>query len=490
MNHSNKEEINPISTLSNQHETKIVATLGPSSNNEEKIGQLIQAGANVFRLNFSHGDAESHIRTAHLIRKIAKQQQRYIAILADLQGPKIRIGQLPNGYVDLTNGEAICIDVSADFVATDNKTIGCDFLSLPQQVKAGDILLLDDGYIQLTVTRISDHKTHCQVLVGGRLKSNKGINKLGGGLSAPSLTSKDLKDIKSAAKAGADFLAVSFVSSAKDMEDARQYAQQAGFNPALVAKIERAELANDLELLDSVIEASDGVMVARGDLAVEIGDAALVGMQKHIIHRARELERFVITATQMMESMIKQPSPTRAEVMDVANAVLDGTDAVMLSAETAAGDYPVESVIAVASICHGAETQRFINRRRMVDIQMDSAEEAIASYAVRSANNLPGVKCIVALTESGNTTLLMSRYNTSIPIYAFSPHQSSLQRVAIYRWVHPISCDSGVKNDTDRAVKILREKGLVEKGDRIIITYGDIAHSTGGTNNLRIALVE
>lgn len=490
MNHTEKETINNPSPVNNQHETKIVATLGPSSNNEEKIRLLIDAGANVFRLNFSHGDAESHVKTAQLIRQIAQQKQRYIAILADLQGPKIRIGKLPNGYVELTNGEAICIDVSTDFVAHDNQTIGCDFISLPEQVQSGDVLLLDDGYIQLTVTRVSGKKTYCQVLVGGKLKSNKGINKLGGGLSAPSLTRKDLKDIHFAAKANADFLAVSFVSSAEDMQQARQYAHEAGFKPALVAKIERAELANDLDLLDSVIRASDGVMVARGDLAVEIGDAALVGMQKHIIHRARELERFVITATQMMESMIKQPSPTRAEVMDVANAVLDGTDAVMLSAETAAGDYPIESVTAVASICHGAETQRFINRRRMVDIQMESAEEAIASYAIRSANNLPGVKCIVALTESGNTTLLMSRYNTNIPIYAFSPNQSSLQRVAIYRWVHPIACDETIKNDTDKAVSILRAKGLVNKGDRIVITYGDIANSSGGTNNLRIALVE
>ena len=474
-----------------QHETKIVATLGPSSNSEEKIGQLITAGANVFRLNFSHGEAQGHIDTAALIRKVAAQQNQYVAILADLQGPKIRIGKLPDGKVTLVNGANVAIDINPDFVAKDETIIGCDFKSLPQQVKSGDVLLLDDGYIQLTVQSVEGSITHCTVLVGGVLKSNKGINKLGGGLSAPSLTSKDLNDIKHAAKAGADFLAVSFVSSAKDMNEARELAKQAGFTPGLIAKIERAELANDLELLDDVINASDGVMVARGDLAVEIGDAALVGMQKHIIHRARLLGRFVITATQMMESMIKQPAPTRAEVMDVANAVLDGSDAVMLSAESAAGDFPVEAVQAMANICNGAETQRFIDRRALQDMEINSAEEAIASYAIQTANSLPGVKCIVALTETGNTTLLMSRFNTDFPIYAFSAHQSSLQRVAIYRWVHPISCDKNhLKNNSQEAIALLKDQGLVESGDRIIITHGDVGSPAGGTNNLRIAVVE
>ena len=473
-----------------KHETKIVATLGPSSNSPEMIAELMQAGVNVFRLNFSHGTAEIHIQTAQYIRECARAQQRYVAILADLQGPKIRIADLPDGAVDLINGEAVAIEIDEDFVATDNTVIGCDFITLPQQVKADDILLLDDGYIRLKVTGIEGTRVHCIVMVGGKLKSKKGINKLGGGLSAPSLTSKDLNDVKSAAKAGVDFLAVSFVSSPEDIRQARQHANDAGFNPAIIAKIERAELANDLELLDDVIRASDGVMVARGDLAVEIGDAALVGMQKHIIIRARELERFVITATQMMESMINQPSPTRAEVMDVANAVLDGTDAVMLSAETAAGSYPVEAVRAVANICNGTETQNFIPRRRLVDIQLNTVEEAIATYAIATANNLPGVKCLVALTESGNTALLMSRYNTSIPIYAFSKNRSTLQRTAIYRWVHPIATgDDHISNDPSEALQILKQKGLVDKGDKVVITCGDVANLSGGTNNLSIAVV-
>lgn len=473
------------------HETKIVATLGPASDSPEKIAELMRAGANVFRLNFSHGDAETHIKTAQYIRECAVKQQCYVAILADLQGPKIRISKLPNDVVELIVGEAVCIDVSDDFVAVDNKVIGCNFKTLPKQVSPNDVLLLDDGFIQLKVISISGERTHCEVLVGGKLKSRKGINMLGGGLSAPSLTSKDLDDIKSAAKANVDYLAVSFVANAEDIRQARQHANDAGFNPGIVAKVERAELANDLDLLDEVIQASDGVMVARGDLAVEIGDAALVGMQKHIIIRSRELERFVITATQMMESMIHQPSPTRAEVMDVANAVLDGTDAVMLSAETAAGSYPVEAVNAVANICNGTETQNFIPRRRLVDIQLNTTEEAIATYAIATANNLPGVKCLVALTESGNTALLMSRYNTSIPIYAFSRNQRSLQRAAIYRWVHPISTGStAILNDTSKAVHILKQKGLVDKGDRVVITCGDIANLSGGTNNMRIITVD
>ncbi|NRB37198.1 MAG: pyruvate kinase [Pseudomonadales bacterium] len=473
-----------------KHETKIVATLGPSSDSPEKIAELMQAGTNVFRLNFSHGTAEGHIQTAQIIRECAKVQQRYVAILADLQGPKIRIADLPDGAVNLTVGDAIAIEVNKDFISTDNTVIGCDFITLPQQVKIDDILLLDDGFIQLKVDTIEGTRVHCSILVGGKLKSKKGINKRGGGLSAPSLTSKDLNDIKSAAKAGVDFMAVSFVSCAEDIHQARKHANDAGFNPAIIAKIERAELANDLDLLDDVIRASDGVMVARGDLAVEIGDAALVGMQKHIIIRARELERFVITATQMMESMINQPSPTRAEVMDVANAVLDGTDAVMLSAETAAGSYPVEAVCAVANICNGTETQNFIPRRRIVDIQLNTVEEAIATYAIATANNLPGVKCLVALTESGNTPLLMSRYNTSIPIYAFSKNLSTLQRTAMYRWVHPVATGSDhLSNDPDEAIQILKQKGLVHKGDKIVITSGDIANKTGGTNNMRIAVV-
>lgn len=479
-----------LPTLPHKHETKIVATLGPSSQSPEKIEQLMQAGVNVFRLNFSHGEAEQHIKTAKNIRNIAQQLQCYVAILADLQGPKIRISPLPNDAITLVVDEPICIDVSPDFIAVDEKIIGCDFPSLPEQVKAGDTLLLDDGFIQFSVIAVRGLQIDCRVLVGGILKSKKGINKLGGGLSAPSLTRKDINDVTSAAAAGVDFLAVSFVSSPADIKQARQYAKDAGFNPAIIAKIERAELANDLDLLDDVIKASDGVMVARGDLAVEIGDAALVGMQKHIIMRARELERFVITATQMMESMIHQPSPTRAEVMDVANAVLDGTDAVMLSAETASGSYPVEAVLAVANICHGTENQNFIPRRRIVDIQLNTIEEAVATYAIATANNLPGVKCIIALTESGNTALLMSRYNTSIPIYAFSHNQTSLQRSAIYRWVHPVSSmATPLNNDPEVAITLLKQKGLVDKGDKIIITCGDVANLVGGTNNMRIAVV-
>ena len=476
--------INPI------NETKIVATLGPSSNSPEMISKLIQPGVNVFRLNFSHGSADAHIQTAQYIRQRATEEKRYIAILADLQGPKIRISDLPDGAVDLVVGKQVTIEISEDFVAVDNTVIGCDFITLPQQVKVGDILLLDDGFIHLKVTDIKNTRVHCDIVVGGRLKSKKGINKLGGGLSAPSLTEKDINDIKSAAQANVDFMAVSFVSSPEDIHQARKLAQAAGFNPAIVAKIERAELANDLDLLDEVIKASDGVMVARGDLAVEIGDAALVGMQKHIIIRARELDRFVITATQMMESMIHQPSPTRAEVMDVANAILDGTDAVMLSAETAAGSYPEEAVLAVANICNGTETQKFIQRRRIVDIHLDTAEEAIATYAIATANNLPGVKCLISLTESGNTPLLMSRYNTSIPIYAFSKNLSTLHRTAIYRWVHPVATASqSLSNDPNKAIEILKERGLVEEGDKIVITSGDIVGVSGGTNNMRIVTV-
>lgn len=473
------------------HQTKIVATIGPASRSSEMIEAFLSVGVNVFRLNFSHGTADDHIGSAALIREKAHKINRHVAIMADLQGPKIRIGAMPDGQVELLVGAQVIIDVSDGFECIDNQVISCNYTPLPKQVNSGDILLLDDGFIQLSVESVEGQRVYCVVTVGGMLKTNKGINKLGGGLSAPSLTEKDKQDILTAAKLGADYLAVSFVSSAEDMNSARKLARDAGFDPGLVAKIERAELSANLALLDEVIHASDGVMVARGDLGVEIGDAALMSMQKHIIYRSRELGRFVITATQMMESMVKQPAPTRAEVMDVANAVLDGTDAVMLSAESAAGDFPLQAVQTISKVCQGAEQQPLQFSRALGEIGDTRTDSFIARYAVRAANSVPDVSAIVALTETGNTALLMSRYNTGVPIFAFSRHEKTLQKMAPYRWVSAHqSSDTWGMNDVESPIQRLKEQNIVKTGDRLIVTFGDVANQSGGTNNLKIVSVE
>lgn len=473
------------------HQTKIVATIGPASRSPDMIDAFLSVGVNVFRLNFSHGSAEDHLNAAALIREKANKINRHVAIMADLQGPKIRIGEMPNGQVDLVAGAQVIIDVSQGFKCIDNQVISCNYKPLPEQVCSGDILLLDDGFIQLSVESVEGERVYCVVTVGGMLKTNKGINKLGGGLSAPSLTEKDKKDILTAAKLGADYVAVSFVSSAEDMNTARKLAQEAGFEPGLVAKIERAELSANLALLDEVIQASDGVMVARGDLGVEIGDAALISMQKHIIYRSRELGRFVITATQMMESMVKQPAPTRAEVMDVANAVLDGTDAVMLSAESAAGDYPLQAVQTISKVCQGAELQPLQFSRALGEIGDTRTDSFIARYAISAANSVPGVSAIVALTETGKTALLMSRYNTGIPIFAFCRHKKTLQKMAPYRWVSALkSGDDWGMNDVDSPIEVLKAQNIVKSGDRLIVTFGDVANQSGGTNNLKIVSID
>jgi len=335
--------------------TKIVATLGPASSDPALLEEMIRAGVNVVRLNFSHGKAQDHIDRARLVREAGQRAGREVAIMADLQGPKIRVGKFAEGKVMLVNGAKFVLD--AERTEPGNlDAVGLDYKELPRDVKPGDTLLLNDGLIVLEVEAVRGEQVHTVVKIGGELSNNKGINKQGGGLTAPALTAKDMEDIKTAMSFQADYVAVSFPKNATDMEMARQLANVAGaeykHKPGLIAKIERAEAIPHLE---AILRASDGIMVARGDLAVEVGNAAVPALQKRMIHLAREHDKVVITATQMMESMITNPVPTRAEVSDVANAVLDGTDAVMLSAETAAGKYPLETVKEMASICAAAE---------------------------------------------------------------------------------------------------------------------------------------
>src|SRR3990167_2121628 len=473
--------------------TKIVATLGPATESPEAIEALVKAGVDVVRLNFSHGAAREHIARAALVREMAHKHGRFVAVLADLQGPKIRIARFAEGKVQLCKGQAFVLDAGLDKNAGDAQAVGIDYEALISDSRPGDILLLDDGRIELVVRRVEASRLLCEVLVGGPLSNNKGINRKGGGLSATALTDKDRLDIRTAAEMQGDYLAGSFPRDAADIQRARRLLHEAGGEAGLIAKIERAETVNDLAVLDAIIEASDGVMVARGDLGVEIGDAELVAVQKMIIERARTLNRLVITATQMMESMITQSMPTRAEVFDVANAVLDGTDAVMLSAETAAGAYPVETVEAMRRVIVGAEKHPLAHRsKHRMDEQFHRIDESIAMAAMYTANHLHGVKAIICMTESGDTPRLMSRIRSHLPIYAFSRNPRTQNRVALFRGVQTIPFDSDsypIAEVNGHAVDELLRRGVVVEGDHVLISRGDHANAGGGTNCLRVIRV-
>ena len=474
--------------------TKIVTTLGPATDDPKVLEALIKAGANVVRLNFSHGIAADHERRAKQVREIAERLGIHVAILGDLQGPKIRISKFASGAVTLDVGDVFVLDASLDSNAGDQQRVGIDYKELPEDVSAGDILLLDDGRVRLQVEDVSDAQIMTTVTVGGKLSNNKGINRLGGGLSAAALTDKDYQDIVTAATIGVDYLAVSFPRSSADIHEARRLLRAAEGRGLICAKIERAEAVATDAALDDIIRASDAVMVARGDLGVEIGDAQLVGKQKRIIERARQCNKVVITATQMMESMIESPMPTRAEVMDVANAVLDGTDAVMLSAETAAGKYPVATVTAMAEICLGAETHPSVTiDKHDLDETFTSIQEATAISAMYAATHLAGVKAIIALTESGSTAKLMSRINTILPIFSLSRHPESRARCALYRGVYPIAFDSTKSKPerlVDDAVNEIKLRGHVVPGDLVILTHGDVMETVGSTNTCKIIQVK
>lgn len=468
--------------------TKIVCTMGPATDRGDMLERIIAAGANMVRMNFSHGIPQDHIDRAEKVRQIAKRLGKHVAILGDLQGPKIRVSTFKEGKIFLSIGDKFILDAELPKGEGTQESVGLDYKNLPNDVVPGDILLLDDGNVQLRVLSIEGAKVFTEVTVGGPLSNNKGINKLGGGLSAPALTDKDKEDIKLAAKIGVDFLAVSFPQSSADLHYARQLAREAGLETQIVAKVERAETVATEEAMNDIILGADVIMVARGDLGVEIGDAALVGVQKKLIRRSRKLNRVVITATQMMESMTKKPMPTRAEVMDVANAVLDGTDAVMLSGETANGDYPEETVRSMASVCLGAETMPSINvSRHRMEGKFTTIEEATAMSAMYTANHLEGVTAIVALTQSGETAKLMSRISSGLPIYALSRNEQALNRCALYRGVTPVFYDEDSRTieGAKKAINQLKEVGYLKAGDLVLLTHGD-EFRQGGTNTCRI----
>jgi pyruvate kinase len=456
--------------------TKIVATIGPASSSREVLKRMIEAGVDVVRLNFSHGKAEDHVARAALVREIAAECGRVVAVMADLQGPKIRIGKFADGKIELQKGDHFILDAACELGNQD--IVGLDYKELPSDLKPADVLLLNDGLIVLVVDRIAGSQIFTTVKIGGELSNNKGINRQGGGLSAPALTSKDMEDIKTALVFEADYIAVSFPKSPTDMIMARQLAviagEATGHKPQMIAKIERAEA---IPLLQEILDASDGIMVARGDLAVEVGNAAVPGLQKRMIRLARASNKLVITATQMMESMIQNAVPTRAEVSDVANAVLDGTDAVMTSAETAAGKYPVETEVSTLDT-------DFMNAT------FDRIDQSIAYGALFTAHHLR-VKAIIALTESGSTALWMSRHNIDIPIYALTPSRATLRKAVLYRNVHTLELTPSTDREaTFKSVEaLLKSKNLVEKGDRIVLTWGEPMGQTGGTNALKIATI-
>lgn len=469
--------------------TKIIATLGPATDAPEALRALIEAGAEILRINLSHGTHKEQALRAAQVRDVALSLNKEVAILADLRGPKIRIERFMNGSVELETGDEFTLDASAEPPPGNQSRVGVTYKGLADDVSTGNLLLLDDGLLTMRVVEVKAKKIICKVETGGVLRDRKGINVEGGGLSLPGIAEHDIEDIPRAAAMGADYLAVSFPRSAEDMNEARRRLREAGSQARLVSKIERTEAISNLE---EIIAASDAVLIARGDLGVEIGDAELPGLQKRITRKALEQNCVVITATQMMQSMVESPIPTRAEVLDVANSVFDGTDAVMLSAETAVGHHPHIVVEAMNRICLGAERH---NETRVdceqLNVQFERIDQAIAMAAMFMATHV-SVQAIVAMTESGSTAQWLSRVRSAVPIFALSPLRDSRRRMALYRGVYPIAHDfpsANVEEALAEGVRLLVKQGHIKVGDRIILTMGEYTGNEGGTNSLRLAQV-
>jgi len=471
--------------------TKIVATLGPATDAPGVLEDVIRRGADVVRVNFSHGEAGDHRKRVEAVRRAAAVVGKHVAVLGDLQGPKIRIERFAGGRAILNEGEPFALDPALDPHDGTDRAVGITYTELARDVQPGDVLILGDGQIELQVTAVDGARVECRVTTGGEVSDHKGINRRGGGLSAKALTDKDREDVRLAASLDVDYLAVSFVRQAADVEEARGLLRAAGSDARVVAKIERSEA---IPRLEEIVKASDAVMVARGDLGVEVGYAELTGLQKRILQMARSLDRVTITATQMMESMVHSPVPTRAEVSDVANAVLDGSDAVMLSGESAVGKYPSRAVEAMAEVIEGAEKYQLARSRggERIEGRVKDFNQAIAHAVMFTANHMD-VEAIVALTESGSTPLWMSRIRSDIPIYAFTRHERTRRRVALYRGVYPIPFDVTHTDPTVLYRAISRElldRGLAKPGDELILTLGELSGVSGGTNTMKLLAVQ
>lgn len=475
--------------------TKIIATLGPATDKNNNLEKIIISGVNIVRLNFSHGTTKEHFLRARQVRKIASRLNTYIAILGDLQGPKIRISTFQSNNIHLKKGDNFLID-SNNHNNNQNKYqyAKVNYKTLSKKVTPGDFLLIDDGKIQLQVSKICNTQIYTKVITGGILSNNKGINKLGGGLLATVLTDKDKLDIITAAEIGVDYVAISFPRNSTDLNHARQLISNAGSNAKIISKIERAEAVQSDTTIDDIIQASDAVMIARGDLGIEIGASELIRIQKKIIQRAHHLNRPVITATQMMESMTTNSIPTRAEVMDVANAVLDGTDAVMLSAETATGQYPSETVIAMSNVCTGAEKISNTDHLKLIHQlnKITNAKEAIATSAMYIANHLDTIKAIISITNINDIALLMSRINSKLPIFVLSQNIYTLNIVTLYRGVIPIYFKNTNNNmfNSKLASNFLRDKGFLISGELVIIIQDNIKNSFNIDNISNIVQIE
>ncbi len=482
--------IKSLDTEDSRRRTKVVATLGPATDDPAVLERLIEAGADVLRINFSHGTSAEQLSRIETAREAAARAGRCIALMGDLQGPKIRIDSFAEGSVRLEPGQPFALDTEMDPQGGHERAVSVAYPQLVDDIEPGDLLLLDDGQIVLQAEAVGRSRIDCRVVQGGELSGKKGLNKRGGGLSAPALTDKDREDIEMTARTGLDFLAVSFVRDAADIDEARRLLRAAGGDAHLVAKIERSEAVQNIK---SITAASDVIMVARGDLAVEVGYASMTGLQKGLIRLARSHNKVSITATQMLESMVGHASPTRAEVSDVANAVMDGTDAVMLSAETAVGRYPVQAVATMAELCVGAEKHETFRRAanyRLEDI-FEHVDEAIAMAVMYVANHLK-VKAIIALTESGSTTLWMSRVRSDIPIYAFTRQDATRRRVTLYRGVYPVSFDvteTDAGGIHEHLFDSLRQHGALDSGDLVVFTRGELQGVSGGTNTMQILTV-
>ncbi len=469
--------------------TKIIATLGPATDRPGMLEKLINAGVDVFRLNYSHQTHADHERRMKEIRKLSYQHKHAMAVIADLQGPKIRIEQFKEGKIQLREGANFKINTELATENGDETQVGVTYKELAKDVKENDTLLIDDGKVVLHVNSVNGNIIDCEVINGGELSNNKGINLQGGGLSASAVTEKDIEDMKHASSIKVDYIAISFPRDGNDVKKAREMMKACDCSARLISKIERAEALNHIE---DIIEGSDAIMIARGDLGVEIGDAALPPVQKSLIKMARDMDRAVITATQMMESMTESKIPTRAEVFDVANAVIDGTDAVMLSGETSIGHYPDKVVEAMSRVCEEAEKQRSVRiSDHRINQRFETISEAVAMSTMYAANHI-GAKAICALTETGGTCLWMSRISSGLPIFAFTRHTSTRRRVALYRGVYPMKFDITHADPLEANKQMIDQliaEGAVEDGDFVIITKGDLRGKRGGTNNMKIIQV-
>lgn len=471
--------------MSKFRRTKIVATLGPASSDPERMAALVEAGVNVFRLNFSHGSADVHRNNVAVIRDIAARLDANVGILQDLQGPKIRVARFADDRITLAAGDTFTL-TCADDSPGDQQRVGVTYPGLVNDVAVGDKLLLDDGRLTLRVTRLSGQDIQTEVVVGGTLSNNKGINIPNADLSIPALTDKDVEDLKLGAELDVDWVAMSFVRSRDDLLLARHYLSKEGSNAKLMAKIEKPTA---VERFAEILREVDGVMVARGDLGVEMPPEKVPQIQKLLIRACREAGKPVVTATQMLESMISSPSPTRAESSDVANAIYDGTDAVMLSAETAVGQYPIEAVRMMDRIARTVENdEHYVQSMRSQAPRPDeTTADAVSLGACDMASNL-GARLIVTFTSSGTTALRVARNRPAAPVLALTPSERALRQLSVAWGVFPRLTDDIHNTDemVEVAHRVISERGLLDPGSRYVITAGVPFGMRGTTNMIRV----